>query len=178
MIDEEEAPAPSVSLTIVDGAVTCTSYEIAERFSKGHKEVLRAIDNVREICGIEFDRGNFAQIECLDAKSRKYRAYRMTRDGFTLVCMGFTGAAAMVWKVKYIDAFNAMERELNRLASGADLGSIRSDIETVFALVADIEARALTPPPAKKPAFVPRSMIARRAKRTATRRSASNAEVS
>nr|WP_281803491.1 Rha family transcriptional regulator [Methylocystis echinoides] len=36
----------------------------------------------------------------------------MTRDGFTLLAMGFTGEAALRWKLKYIDAFNRMEAEL------------------------------------------------------------------
>lgn len=36
----------------------------------------------------------------------------MNRDGFSLLVMGFTGKKAMAWKIKYIEAFNAMEREL------------------------------------------------------------------
>lgn len=36
----------------------------------------------------------------------------MNRDGFSLLVMGFTGAKALEWKLKYIEAFNAMEREL------------------------------------------------------------------
>jgi len=38
----------------------------------------------------------------------------MTRDGFTLIVMGFTGKEAMAWKLRYIEAFNAMEAELAR----------------------------------------------------------------
>lgn len=36
----------------------------------------------------------------------------MNRDGFSLLVMGFTGEKALEWKVKYINAFNAMEQEL------------------------------------------------------------------
>lgn len=36
----------------------------------------------------------------------------MNRDGFTLLAMGFTGKAALEWKLKYIQAFNAMEKQL------------------------------------------------------------------
>ena len=36
----------------------------------------------------------------------------MTRDGFTLLCMGFTGKEAMHWKIAYINAFNKMEQVL------------------------------------------------------------------
>ena len=38
--------------------------------------------------------------------------YLMNRDGFTLLAMGFTGKAALEWKLKYIQAFNAMEKQL------------------------------------------------------------------
>lgn len=37
----------------------------------------------------------------------------MTRDGFSLLVMGFTGNRALEWKLKYIEAFNHMEAELN-----------------------------------------------------------------
>jgi hypothetical protein len=40
--------------------------------------------------------------------------YWMTRDGFTLLAMGFTGKEALRFKLAYIDAFNRMEEELRR----------------------------------------------------------------
>lgn len=40
---------------------------------------------------------------------QSYREFEMTRDGFTLLAMGFTGKEALGWKLKYIDAFNRME---------------------------------------------------------------------
>jgi hypothetical protein len=46
--------------------------------------------------------------------TRKSPAYRMTRDGFTFLCMGFTGAEAARWKEAYINAFNRMEAELQQ----------------------------------------------------------------
>lgn len=41
-----------------------------------------------------------------------YPAFLMTRDGFTLLAMGFTGKKALEWKIRYIQAFNEMERKL------------------------------------------------------------------
>lgn len=38
----------------------------------------------------------------------------MTRDGFTLLTMGFTGEKAIAFKIAYIKAFNQMEQELNK----------------------------------------------------------------
>ena len=36
----------------------------------------------------------------------------MNRDGFSLLVMGFTGKEAIEWKLKYIEAFNEMEKKL------------------------------------------------------------------
>ena len=50
--------------------------------------------------------------ECTGANNRPEPYVRMTRDGFTLLCMGFTGKEAMHWKIAYINAFNKMEQVL------------------------------------------------------------------
>jgi hypothetical protein len=36
----------------------------------------------------------------------------MTRDGFTILAMGFTGKEAMAWKEKFIQAFNMLYGEV------------------------------------------------------------------
>lgn len=41
-----------------------------------------------------------------------YKEYLLTRDGFSLLVMGFTGSKALEWKLKYIEAFNKMEQAL------------------------------------------------------------------
>ncbi|MCM1508327.1 MAG: Rha family transcriptional regulator [Ruminococcus flavefaciens] len=50
-----------------------------------------------------------------------YKCYDVTRDGFTLLVMGFTGKEALSWKLKYIDAFNNMERQLIEIRSNMDI---------------------------------------------------------
>lgn len=47
--------------------------------------------------------------EYVDSKGETRNEYLLTRDGFSLVVMGFTGTKALEWKLKYIDAFNKME---------------------------------------------------------------------
>ena len=49
-----------------------------------------------------------------DQNGESYPAYNLTRDGFTLVAMGFTGSKALGFKVRYIEAFRAMERALRQ----------------------------------------------------------------
>lgn len=97
-------------LVVVDGRITTTSLQIAEHFGKRHKNVMQAISNLD--CSAEFNRLNFQPVEYLDAKGEKRPCYRITRDGFVFLAMGFTGKEAAQWKEAYITAFNSMEAEL------------------------------------------------------------------
>ncbi len=89
---------------------TCTSLDVAETFGKDHKNVLRDIRALG--CSAEFNRLNFEPISYVDSMNRKQDAYIMTRDGFTLLVMGYTGELAMKFKEAYIKQFNAMEAAL------------------------------------------------------------------
>ena len=87
-----------------------TSLDIAETFGKEHKNVLR---DIRELeCSDEFNRLNFELTSYIDARNRKQDMYYITRDGFTLLVMGYTGEKAMRFKEAYIRQFNAMEKAL------------------------------------------------------------------
>lgn len=88
----------------------CTSLDVAETFGKEHKNVLRNIRDLR--CSEEFNRLNFEPISYTDTMNRKQDAMVMTRDGFTLLVMGYTGELAMKFKEAYIKQFNAMETAL------------------------------------------------------------------
>ncbi|WP_018440937.1 Rha family transcriptional regulator [Trinickia symbiotica] len=105
-------------ITLIDGRVMTTSLVLAEHFGKEHKNVLRAIDRAIEETPEDFHRLNFEPMirSVLAGKEaiRQERAYRMTRDGFALIAMSFTGRKAMAWKVAYINAFNTMEAALLR----------------------------------------------------------------
>lgn len=99
-----------IILSMQNGEPVVSSRQIAENFEKNHRDVLRAVDNLKE------DVRNFAQMffetTTPDSYGREQRAYLMNRDGFTLLAMGFTGKAALEWKLKYIAAFNEMEKKL------------------------------------------------------------------
>lgn len=102
------------AVAVSNGKVTTTSLKIAEVFCKPHKDVLKAIRSLET--PEDFNRRNFSPVEYSDAKGEKRPAYCITKDGFTLLAMGFTGAKAMQFKIAYIEAFNAMERELQKLS--------------------------------------------------------------
>ena len=96
-------------LTVQDGKVTASSRDIARKFGKQHRDVIRAIDLLD--CSQEFKVRNFAQLK-FTYRGQEFTCYEMTRDGFSLLCMGFTGRKAAIWKEAYIDAFNRMEETL------------------------------------------------------------------
>ena len=87
-----------------------TSLDVAETFVKEHKHVLR---DIRELeCSNEFRQSNFGQSEYLNEQNHRQPMYYITRDGFTLLVMGYTGEKAMKFKEAYIRQFNAMEKAL------------------------------------------------------------------
>lgn len=92
-----------------EGQPAVRSDIVAYHFNRNHKDVLRDLRKLRAKCPESFYGRNFAPVDYRDAKGEKRRAYLLTRDGFTLLVMGFTGANAVKWKIRYIEAFNALE---------------------------------------------------------------------
>lgn len=99
-----------IVLSMQSGEPVASSRQIAENFEKRHDHVIRDIDAIKK------DVPNFGEMffetTAPDSYGREQRAYLMNRDGFTLLAMGFTGKAALEWKLKYIAAFNEMEKKL------------------------------------------------------------------
>ncbi|WP_369674790.1 Rha family transcriptional regulator [Enterococcus faecium] len=95
-----------------DKQAVTSSLQVAETFEKRHDHILRDID------GIEKDVPNFGEMFVAgtepDSYGRSRRVIYMNRDGFTLLAMGFTGKAALQFKLKYIEAFNQMEDHIKQ----------------------------------------------------------------
>ena len=93
------------------------STEVARHFQKKHTNILRDIDRLRSILPKTFVELNFELmfrvVDAGDGATRKVRQFALTRDALSLLVMGFTGKAAIMWKLRYIEAFNAMERALH-----------------------------------------------------------------
>lgn len=97
-----------------DQQAVTSSLQIAETFNKNHRDVLAAIDDLKE--GVA---ENYADLFYEDTyihpqNKQSYRQVIMNRDGFTLLAMGFTGQKALQFKLKYIEAFNQMEKEIQQ----------------------------------------------------------------
>lgn len=108
---------------LVSPDLKTTSLIVAEHFGKAHKNVLQAIDNLEipsDFCRRNFQPTEISRPSPLNGAPIRTRAITMTRDGFALVVMGFTGRKAMEWKIRFLEAFNAMEAELRGRAQPAN----------------------------------------------------------
>lgn len=91
---------------------------VAELFEKNHKEVLRDIRKITDpLSGLseEFRQRNFAPSSYRNQQDKKQPCYYLTRDGFTMLVMGYTGQKAMQFKELYIKRFNEMESMIKSL---------------------------------------------------------------
>lgn len=95
-----------------DEVTVVSSLDIAETFGKEHRNVLADIRNIEgDISTAEFSAlFHLASYKASNGKSNPM--YLMTKDGFTLLAMGYTGEKAMRFKLAYIKQFNAMEKVL------------------------------------------------------------------
>lgn len=94
---------------VENNQIVTDSRSVAEHFGKQHKNVLQTIENLAaENPATKF----LFQKTTFENRGKQYPMYLMNRDGFSLLVMGFTGAKALKWKLKYIEAFNGMERKL------------------------------------------------------------------
>ena len=97
---------------LVSDNLRTNSRIIAEAFEKRHDNVQR---DIRALIAANPDWGvlNFEDTPYVDAQNgQTYQMYEMTRDGYSMLVMGFTGKKAMDWKIKFLAAFNAMEAKL------------------------------------------------------------------
>jgi anti-repressor protein len=93
-----------------DGTPVVSSRQVAENFGKEHKDTL---ESIRQILAAENSAAKSMFFKsAFENRGKQYPEYLMTRDGFTLLAMGFTGKKALEWKIKYIEAFNEMEEKL------------------------------------------------------------------
>nr|DAE71709.1 MAG TPA: KilAC domain protein [Caudoviricetes sp.] len=102
-----------IILSMQNGEPVVSSRQIAESFEKRHDHVMRDIEDIMKGLPKNGDTHMFYKTEYThEQNGQTYPMYMMNRDGFTLLAMGFTGKTALEWKLKYIAAFNEMEKKL------------------------------------------------------------------
>lgn len=113
-----------------DNTARVSSLQVAQIFNKQHKNVLetiRKIINQKNSLTEEFGRLNFKPSSYIDEQRKRQPCYSMTRDGFTLLAMSFTGKRAMRFKLAYIQRFNEMEKQI----------IVLTDVKSDFPLLTD-----------------------------------------
>jgi Rha family phage regulatory protein len=130
---------PSSTVSLVDGKPMVSSRDVALRFQRKHKHILDEIKRISTMCPKSFTEPNFRPSEYDDSTGRTLPCYNLTRDAFSLLAMGFTGKAAIMWKLQYIEAFNALE--------AAALDALRGQVATA---ISEGAARALALSPLEK----------------------------
>ena len=120
-----------------DGAVYASSLDVAEYFGKDHRTVLASLKQAIEYTG-NWGLHNFLHTPYQHPQNgQEYASFSMTRDGFTFAVLGFTGAKAAQFKVKYIERFKAMEQALRDAAD-----TIQAQAYTIEDLRAAMAAQA------------------------------------
>lgn len=101
-----------------NGEAVCDSLQVAGKFRKTHYHVIRDIENliggISKIGGTHYFKKSYYVNE---QNGQRYPKYFMSRDGFSLLAMGFTGKKALEWKLQYINAFNQMENFIKEKAT-------------------------------------------------------------
>ena len=131
-------------VSMVNGTPTTSSQLVAETFGKRHDNVLRDIAKLCEQLPEKFRLLNFEEANYLNSQGISRPMYLLTRDAFTLLAMGYTGKEAMAFKVKYIEAFNAMEEELKKQEAPKKKAAPRRKLAQVGIPCGDHRARRVT----------------------------------
>lgn len=99
-------------VSIMNNKAVCTSLQVAEKFERKHKNVIKSIENLLEMDSAQKLAQWFSKDKYKDGSGKENPMYYMNRDGFTVLAMGFNGKKALDWKIQYINAFNTMEEML------------------------------------------------------------------
>lgn len=113
-MDETAVVVMQPEVFVANAQVMANSTAVAAYFEKRHDHVLRTID---EIIGDLPKPGEvFHETSYVARNNATYRSYNMTRDGFMLLVMTFSGERAFKHKLRWIEEFNRMEAELRKAA--------------------------------------------------------------
>lgn len=127
-------------VTVVNNRLITTSRKVAEQFDKNHAHVMRDIRDIIVQIGDESKIGSmFNETIYVDKYGREKPMYEMTRDGFSLLAMGFTGKKALEFKLKFINAFNLMEKMLEQQAVQSQQPTVLTPLEILKQQVAVME---------------------------------------
>ena len=129
-----------------NGTLVVSSRKVAEDFGKRHDKLLFEIERMYgDLIAaegmhqmVDTPQMFFIHKYIHPQNGQSYKEYLMNRDGFSLLVMGFTGSKALEWKLKYINAFNAMEKKLKELSAPQTLDGL-FNIDNLYLIVSKLK---------------------------------------
>lgn len=97
---------------IENGKPMTTSVAVADYFERKHKHVMDSIREILSAVPDTFAGPNFRPSEYIGKDGRTLPCYLLTRSGFAMTALGFTGKKALDFRRAYIDRFEEMEAML------------------------------------------------------------------
>lgn len=101
------------------GTPVTDSLKVAQVFGKEHKNIIRTIRGMLQSGSNLSHEKWFAESTYIDTRGNTQPLFLMTRDGFSLLAMGLTGAKAMQFKVGFIEQFNTMENVVKEVRASS-----------------------------------------------------------
>lgn len=113
-------------LATKDEEIYVDSRKVAEFFEKGHCHIMRDIsqlinkvskidDNPNLDCppdGLNYNSIRIIKTKYKNIQNKYQPCYKLNKDAFMLLCMGYTTEKALKIKLWYIERFNEMEKQL------------------------------------------------------------------
>jgi len=109
---------PEFDLYEKGNQIYCDSLQVAESFNKRHSYILDIIAKLTEPkngLSENFIQTNFSLSNYKDFSGKQNKMYLLTKDGFAMIVMGFTGKKALRFKEEYIKRFDLMEKFIQSL---------------------------------------------------------------
>ncbi len=98
---------------IENGKPMTTSVAVAAYFDREHRDVLTSIRNILTDLSEPFRLRNFTPSTYLNRQNHTQPCYHLTRAGFAMTALGFTGKKAIQFREAYITRFDEMETALS-----------------------------------------------------------------
>ncbi|MEG1084665.1 MAG: Rha family transcriptional regulator [Hydrogenoanaerobacterium sp.] len=147
-----------------NGIWATSSLMVAKVFGKPHKSIIRAIEeHVDEMYPLEEE--NLVAQNCAakyfieatyENRGKAYKMYYLTKDGLSLLVMGFTGKQALIYKMLYIARFNELEErdkakqlgysEMATMVAKATAQAITEALPGIIKAVQESQLQAATAP--------------------------------
>lgn len=112
-------PNDMYGVTEKSGIPVVSSRKVAEIFNKNHDDVLKPIriliESLGELSESEWQT-NFILVKYKNSRNQSQPEYLLTKKGFTLLAVGFSGKKALKFKIQYIDKFEQMESLIRNLS--------------------------------------------------------------